>query len=349
MRGPGEDEATAVGEGGEAREGAGWALKIAGGLADPPVGEGPAVKVDIAIATYRRPRGLGRLLAGLGRLRFPADAPDLRVVVVDNDPDGAAGAVCERAQARLGLPLVHRVEARRGIPQARNAAVAAALGRADFLAFIDDDEVPSPLWLAELLRVQAATGADAVTGPCLPLLEEPVARWVERGAFFARPRHATGARLGQAFTHNVLVRTRALAGLDSLFDERMALSGGSDVELFRRLAALGHTIVWADEALVFEWVPRSRANARWILDRAFRVGTSSAFVDRHRREHPVGAARLLAHGGWCIAKAATLLPLGVLRGRAGAVGALRLAAFGAGRLSGLAGFRREEYRVVHGA
>ncbi len=317
--------------------------------ADPPGGRGPGLKVDIAIATHRRPRGLARLLGGLERLRFPTSAPDLRVVVVDNDAEGSARAVCDDAEGWLDLPLVYRVEKRRGIPQARNASVGAALERADFLAFIDDDEVPSPLWLAELLRVQAATGADAVAGPCEPVFEDPVPRWVERGGFFARPRHATGAHLGQAFTHNVLVRTRALAQLDSLFDERMALSGGSDVELFRRFAASGHTIVWADDALVFEWVPCSRANARWILERAFRVGISSAFVDRHARERRVGAAQLLAHGAFCLAKGATLLPVGALRGRAGAVRALRLAAFGAGRLGGLAGIHREEYRFVHGS
>jgi GT2 family glycosyltransferase len=226
--------------------------------------------------------------------------------------------------------------------------VASALERAELLAFIDDDCVPAPFWLAELLRVQAGTGADAVAGPCEPLFEEPAPRWVERGGFFARPRHAAGARLDQAFTHNVLVRTQALAGLGALFDERMALSGGSDAELFRRFAARGHSIVWADRALVFEWVPRSRANARWILARAFRVGAASTFLDRHRRERPLSRARLLAHGGWCLAKGTSLLAVGALRGRAGAVAALRLAAFGAGRLGGLAGIQREEYRVVHG-
>jgi len=307
------------------------------------------VKVDIAIASYQRPKGLHRLLGSFQRLRFPGSPPDLRVVVVDNDAAGSARAVCEDARAWLELPLVHHVEKRRGIPQARNAAIAIAQGRADALAFIDDDCVPSPQWLAELLRVQAETGADAVAGPCEPVFEHPVPRWVERGRFFERPRHATGARIDYAFTHNVLVRTPALAALDSLFDERMALSGGSDGELFRRLADRGHAIVWADEAVVFEWVPRSRANARWILERAFRVGASSAFVDRHRRARRVSPARVLAHGGWCLAKGATLLPVGALRGRAGAVQALRLAAFGAGRLGGLAGIHREEYRVVHGS
>ena len=307
------------------------------------------MKVDIAIVSYRRPKGLHRLLGSFQRLRFPAGAPDLRVVVVDNAASGSARAVCEDARAWLDLPLVYGIEKRRGIPQARNAAVALAQDRADLLAFIDDDEVASPQWLAELLRVQAETGADAVAGPCEPVFEDPVPRWIERGRFFERPRHATGARIDYAFTHNVLVRTQALAGQGALFDERMALSGGSDGELFRRLAARGHPIVWADDAVVFEWVPRSRANARWILERAFRVGTSSAFVDRNHRASPVSPARLLAHGGWCLAKAATLLPVGALRGRAGALHALRLAAFGAGRLGGLAGIHREEYRVVHGS
>ena len=307
------------------------------------------MKVDVCIATYRRPRGLFRLLGGIGRLRFPGAAPALRVVVVDNDPAGSAREVCAQARGWIEAPLVYRIEKRRGIPQARNAALALALEGADFAAFVDDDEVPSPQWLAELLRVQAETGADAVAGPCEPVFEQPVPRWVERGRFFERPRHATGERIGCAFTHNALARTHALASLDALFDERMALIGGSDGELFRRFAARGHAIVWADAAVVYEWVPRSRANARWLLARAYRVGTSSAFVDRHHRERPVSAARLFAHGGWCVAKGATLLPVGALRGRAAALHALRLAAFGVGRLGGLAGVHHEEYRTVHGS
>ena len=107
--------------------------------------------------------------------------------------------------------------------------------------------------------------------------------------------------------------------------------------------------MWADGAIVFEWVPRSRTRARWILERAFRVGTTSAFIDLQRRERPLSRARLMAHGGWCLAKGAALLPVGALRGRAGAVQALRLLAFGAGRLGGIAGILHDEYRTVHGS
>jgi GT2 family glycosyltransferase len=45
--------------------------------------------VSICIATYRRPRGLARLLDSLERLKLP---PDLVVetIVVDNDAEGSA-------------------------------------------------------------------------------------------------------------------------------------------------------------------------------------------------------------------------------------------------------------------
>lgn len=306
------------------------------------------VKVDVCIITYRRPRGLHRLLGSFQRLRFEDPAPELRVVVVDNDAEGSARPVCEDAGTWLDLPLCYLLEKRRGIPQARNAAIAASLGHSDFLAFIDDDEVPAPEWLAELLRVQAGRDADAVAGPCEPLFEEKPPRWIERGRFFERSRFTTGTRIDYAYTHNVLVRTAALATMPSLFDGRLALCGGSDLEFFRRFARSGKRIVWADSARVFEWVPASRANLRWLLVRAIRTGTSTAFIERRDREAPVSAVRLAAHGAWCVAKGSALLVLGCLRGRAACVRALRLVVYGAGRIGGLLGLRVEEYRTTHG-
>ncbi len=303
---------------------------------------------DVCIITYRRPDGLYRLLGALQQQVFPCEAPDLRVVVVDNDPEESARTICEDARSWLTAPLTYLVEKRRGIPQARNTAVVASLDRSDFLAFIDDDEVPDPGWLAELHRVQRSGDADAVAGPQLPRFYDSPPRWIAEGRFFESPRRTTGARIEHAFTHNVLVRTAALAGMDALFDERMALTGGSDAEFFRRFARTGHRIVWADEALVFEWVPATRARLRWLLARAFRVGCSSAWIERHGAGPSASVAWLLANGAWCIAKGALQLPLAALRGRAAAVHALRLACYGAGRLWGLAGLSYREYRTPHG-
>lgn len=56
-----------------------------------------------------------------------------------------------------------------GISAVRNAALRFA-STFDLLVMIDDDEVPKPEWLAELLRVQQVMRADAVTGPVISAL-----------------------------------------------------------------------------------------------------------------------------------------------------------------------------------
>ncbi len=306
------------------------------------------MRIDVCIVTYRRPAGLQRLLGALQQQEFPGEAPALRVVVVDNDPQESARSVCEDARSWLTPSLSYVMEKRRGIPQARNSAVAACLKRSEFLAFVDDDEVPDPDWLAELQRVQRLRDADAVAGPCLPRFYGSPPRWIAQGRFFESPRHTTGERIDHAFTHNVLVRTAALADMEALFDERMALTGGSDAEFFRRFARTGHRIVWADDARVFEWVPETRARLGWLLARAFRVGCSSAWIARRSDRPPTAVAWMLANGVWCIAKGAWQLALALPRGRAAAVHALRLACDGAGRLWSLAGLSYREYRTTHG-
>lgn len=306
------------------------------------------MRIDICVITYRRPKGLQRLLGGLQQLELPAPIGEVRVVVVDNDPEESARELCQEAQSWLSLPLTYRVEKRRGIPQARNTALAAGLEGADYVAFIDDDAEPAASWLVELCRIRESRSADAVTGPCQSVFEEPPPGWIARGGLFERPRHTTGQCIGYARTGNVLIATEALAKMDHLFDERMALTGSSDTEFFRRFAACGNRIVWADGAVVHEWVQPTRATFAWLVRRSFRVGTSESFIDRAIRQPPRHAVRVLAQGVWCVAKGTALALLGSVRGRAGAVQGLRLATVGLGRLAGLAGYRYEEYRTIHG-
>jgi hypothetical protein len=89
-------------------------------------------------------------------------------------------------------------------------------------------------------------------------------------------------------------------------------------------------------------------SVRWLLARGFRVGCSTARIERQRVPRARSLAWLLANGCWCIAKGALLLAPTALRGRAAALGALRLVWYGAGRLHGLGGFSYEEYRTIHG-
>ena len=306
--------------------------------------------VAICVATCRRPRGLTRLLRALDVLSLAYD-PGVAVslVIVDNDPARAAPPSRAALDADCRWPIQLLVEDRRGIAFARNAAVRVAREQGiDLLAFIDDDEVPEPRWLDELLRVMAEFKADVVTGPVLPLFEVDPPAWILRGRFFDRPRHTTGTCLRHARTGNALVRLAVLDGLAAPFDERRALSGGEDTHLFVRLVDAGRRIVWADEALVYEWNPATRLNTSWLLRRAFRGSAIWCSIESEFR--PGLGTRMIrvAKAIGRIVQGAVLLPIGVMAGRHLLVQSLRTLSIGVGSLAGMLGLRYDEYRDTRG-
>ena len=160
---------------------------------------GSPVTVAVCALTFRRPRGLASLLESLAALDDPGPDYRVRIVIIDNDPEQSARQAVEGAATSMPWEIVYAAEDRRGIPFGRNRAVTMA-GDADFVAFLDDDEIACREWLAELLRVQRSTAADVVTGTVLPAFETDPPTWMVEGGFFERRRYPTGHRLGYART-----------------------------------------------------------------------------------------------------------------------------------------------------
>lgn len=307
------------------------------------------MRVAICLITCRRPRWLAGSLESLSRLLIDEETAEIGVIVVDNDPDGSGRDVVLAAGEGSRWPLSYEIEPQRGIPFARNRAVHLARAwDAAFVAFLDDDETASPAWLAELLAAQQQHDADVVSGPVVPSYEPGVAEWVRRGRFFERPRHRSGTLLRGAITANCLISSHLLSGSAEPFHPAFGLNGGDDTHFFRRAHREGAKIVWADRAIVHERVPESRATTRWLLQRAFRGGTSYTLSERllHR-------TRL-----WILVRACTgtvrslqglvlLLP-SLFQGKAGMVRALQVSCVGAGLLAGTLGIVYQEYKVIHG-
>ena len=305
------------------------------------------VTAYICVTTFHRPTGLRRLLEGLSRLQFrDATPPDVEIVVVDNDSLASARQTCEDARRQLPWRLRYIVEPTRGIAQARNAAVRAAAELADFVAFIDDDEVPDPLWLDELLRVHRAFAADIVTGPVFPHFEEGAPVYVIRGHFFDPPQRTTGMLLDRAYTNNVIACSRVFRNMPTLFDERLGLAGGEDVLFFRRAARAGFKIVWANDARVSEWVPSSRTSVAWILKRAFRTGNSQAICDRELTDSKLRRTWLCLHMLGSITKAILVTPWSAILGRHEVLESLRNVSRGLGYFAGVAGGAGSMFRIA---
>ena len=141
--------------------------------------------VSVVICTYNRPAALARAVASARAQRLPP-GQDAEVLVVDNSPDrNAEAAIAAMAAGDAPgstpdlLPLRYLSVPEPNVSLARNAGVAATSG--DLLAFLDDDETAGEGWLAALVAVAEASGADAVFGPVLPDFPDGPPDWDPAG------------------------------------------------------------------------------------------------------------------------------------------------------------------------
>jgi glycosyltransferase involved in cell wall biosynthesis len=204
------------------------------------------------------------------------------LIVVDNCPAGSAAATCAAHPSRWPLHYLH--ERQPGISHARNTALAAVPTGTDFIAMIDDDEVPAPDWLDQLLAAQARSGADVIVGPATPLFPPATPVWVTANSLFVKPENQASLRDldtdPPAATCNVLVRAGLLGPAGLSFDPALALSGGEDKLLFQSLKQNGHTFAFAAAAQVREWIPTERANFSYMWRESYRRGCVKYFVKR---------------------------------------------------------------------
>ncbi|MEO1403424.1 MAG: hormogonium polysaccharide biosynthesis glycosyltransferase HpsE [Cyanobacteria bacterium J06635_1] len=113
-----------------------------------------AVDITVVIPTYN---GAGRVVQVLDKLRSQRNALGFtwEVIVCDNNSTDETERVVRDCQTRLGwwpsqVPLHYRFAAEQGAAHARQYAVESAHGQ--LIAFLDDDNIPSPDWLESAYR-----------------------------------------------------------------------------------------------------------------------------------------------------------------------------------------------------
>lgn len=257
-------------------------------------------EIVVCVCTRRRHHLLDRVLGALGRVDTASLAPrSVGLLVVDNDPDGAAvRGVCSGRAPGLPLPLRLVEEPRAGLSSARNRAVAEALAwGAGLVAFIDDDDEPCPDWLRHLVAAHDRTGADLVFGV-----------WRLPADLALPPRLAAmrpfqPVRLGEinsyglpgwAGTYNVLLTRRLLTTLGGdgpLFRPEFSAAGAEDTDLFIRAhrAGFGHAVA-ADSVITRHWEP-DRLTLRGLLRRAYNTGNTRIMLAA-MNESPARARKL---------------------------------------------------------
>jgi succinoglycan biosynthesis protein ExoM len=241
----------------------------------------------------------------------------LRVIVADNAHEPAARELVEATGRELGLEMVYVHAPARNISIARNACLDAV--SAEWLAFLDDDEIAEPQWLSALIGEAEQGRWDAVLGPVHAVYGTSAPEWVRQGDFHStRPVFVRG-RIETGYTGNVLIRRSLIESEGLRFQTELGRSGGEDEDFFNRLREAGGRIGFAPRAIAFEAVPPNRANLRWLLRRSFRFGQTYGRGLLMRSQRPAARARAAAVAGakaaFCASAAIATLPLAARRNR----------------------------------
>lgn len=233
-------------------------------------------RIIVSVCTFRRNQALATLLRALVR---NAEALQGRarvgVVVVDDNPDGAAREVCIEHEDSFELGLHYRTSGLGNIAVARNLGLETALSLADWIAMTDDDCVPVDHWLATYLDVLESTGATAVTGPC-HLRAEGGPQWLTEQPFLQLGQFdlADGATMDVAATNNSIVDARFFESHPVRFDPHLGVVGGEDMVFFRSAHRQGLDIRYAADAVVHGIESPDRWTFRFQIRSKFWLGNT---------------------------------------------------------------------------
>ena len=211
-------------------------------------------RISVVVPTYQRAGRLRALIAGLEAQTLPRQ--EFEVFIADNASTDSTASVLAELARRTELDLrVLRLERNRGPAPARNAGWRAS--RSPIVAFIDDDNVPSPGWLEAGLRAFSDERVGIVQGRTLPDPSQPL-----------RPFHVS-QRIDQ-FTNlyetcNIFYRRSVLEAVGG-FDERFGFFGEDTVPGWSA-RRLGVAVRFEPEALAHHAVtyPGVRWHLRWAM------------------------------------------------------------------------------------
>lgn len=246
-------------------------------------------RLTVCVCTFRRP-SVADTLRSIRAQTLPAGIA-LRIVVADNDDTPSARDTV--AAADPGATYLHAPA--RNISVARNACLAAAGG--GLVAFIDDDGIAAPGWLAALVDCWRDTGADAVFGPACAVYPPGTPDWMQQGDWHSNRPQRRGGTVETGHSCNVLLRWTP-----ERFDPVLGRSGGEDTDFFFRLHRAGWRFAICDAAVVREPVDPRRLSLRWLVERRFAEGRHYGAL-AGRRPGRVPAA--LAKAGWCMLRSIT--------------------------------------------
>jgi hypothetical protein len=204
---------------------------------------------------------------------------NVKIIIVDNDINKTAeSTIKEINNGDSGVfELLYFNNPVKGLSNVRNELLGKAmLENPDFIIFVDDDEYVTPYWLVELLETITLMDADAARGPVLADLNKGVSKYITR--FFERESYPDNARIFSFTTGNLILKRKSLEKYKIRFDNRFNYTGSEDSFFGIQMMNKGANIFWAAKAIVYESIPDSRANLRWLIKRRYNGAIGFTYI-----------------------------------------------------------------------
>lgn len=248
------------------------------------------LKVSIIACTHNRSAYLDDLIASLCEQAYPAGAYE--IIIIDNQSTDQTKLIVDGLRQKYAQHQIGYVyEARLGFSYARNAGLQAA--RYEWVAFIDDDAVAHPDWLANLAKALQQDDEIVSLGGRIELQWDcPRPAWL--------PKELEGFLGNNSFLGNEQKEFSSDTfpfGGNMVVKRDLALgAGGFDTNFGRvgeKLRAHGETrisdllrsygkIVYVPKALIYHRVPASRTSHHYFLSRGYHQGVANANLENLR-------------------------------------------------------------------
>ena len=255
--------------------------------------DSPAL-LTVAVCTHNRAAFLCKCLDGL--LAQDARARQFEILVVDNCSDDNTAEIVGSASGGV-VPVRYAREERLGLSYARNRAIAES--RSEYLAYIDDDAVPSPQWVRAILRGHVERNADGVAGRVLQEWPVPRPDWLPDDllhylglctlgeAPLVLPDNTNPVGGNMSFRRNLL---EECGGFDVALGcrGRAYTYSAEEADVAQRLKAVGACFWYEPDATVYHYVRPELLTRRHFLRRGFWEGRTYALSNG--RAVPAGRA-----------------------------------------------------------
>ena len=211
---------------------------------------------------------------------------DVNIIIVDNDIEKTAEIIVTEIKDRLcdAFKLNYYNYPVKGLSNVRNELLKKALlQNPDFIVFIDDDEFVTPYWLIELLTTIINNNADAARGPVIAKLNKKISNYVS--CLFERNNYTDNAQVFSFTTGNLILRRKSLEKYNVWFDKRFNHTGGEDSFFGIQMMKKGATLYWSANAIVYETIPDTRANIKWLLIRIYREARTFTYILKLEKEY----------------------------------------------------------------